>query len=63
MKVVLLLVYLWMGKSPELMVERKDFTSFEACNKAGMQRGAELAEDKRFIEGVFGDCLVIPNEL
>ena len=53
-KIILLLIYLWDG---ELTVERKSYSSPEACASAGAARAAEIVSDPKFGGGVFAGCV------
>jgi hypothetical protein len=59
LKVVLILVYLYLGKDGKasLQTYQANFASVELCQEAGNQLIAEQMKDLRFLGGLYADCV------
>lgn len=58
-KIVLVLVYLWMGpdKSVDVKMDKVSMPSLEVCYEKGQAMIEEQVKDPRFVRGIAADCV------
>lgn len=62
MKVLLILLYLWIGGDgrAEVRLEQIPFSSEPQCQEGGKERTHVLVKEPKFVQGLYAGCAELP---